>query len=98
MKKYPSLKGELSELISELELNPLSGVDLGSGFRKLRLAIKSKGSGKSGGARIITVLLDCSDDGEVGLLFIYDKSERSSISDRELKDLLKSCMSDDAEV
>lgn len=81
-----------------LELNPLSGVDLGSGFRKLRLAIKSKGSGKSGGARIITVLLDCSDDGEVGLFFLYDKSERYSISDRELKDLLKSCMSDDAEV
>ena len=34
--------------------NPQSGVDLGGGLRKVRMAIGSKGRGKSHGARVIT--------------------------------------------
>lgn len=52
------------------------------------MAIKSKGTGKSGGARIITVVLADIEDG-LGLLYIYDKSERSTIKGKELTDLLK---------
>ena len=68
--------------------SPSLGADLGGGLRKVRMAIKSKGTGKSGGARIITVVLADIEDG-LGLLYIYDKSERSTIKGKELTDLLK---------
>ena len=71
--------------------NPYEGVDLGMGVRKVRMSIKSKGKGKSGGARVITYSLTADDeDINLTLLTIYDKSERSTISDKEIKDLLKS--------
>ena len=64
------------------------GADLGNGFRKVRLAIKSKSSGKRGGARVITLtILFSTDEAEVGLLYIYDKSDRASISIKELNAL-----------
>ena len=39
IKKYKSLKNELSRLIIELEENPEQGVHLGGGVYKIRLAI-----------------------------------------------------------
>lgn len=53
-KKYPSLKKDLEELLKELVINPELGIALGNNFYKIRLAISSKGKGKSGGARVIT--------------------------------------------
>lgn len=54
------------------------------------MAISSKGKGKSGGARVITLIMALSvEDTEIGLHYIYDKSERASISDKELLDILK---------
>lgn len=54
IKKYKSLKEELLELIELLEKFPNQGTPLGNDCYKIRLAIKSKGKGKSGGARVIT--------------------------------------------
>ena len=51
-KKYASLQSDFDELLAELSENPFAGVDLGDGVRKVRMAIKSKGKGKSGGARV----------------------------------------------
>lgn len=88
-KRYKSFKSDLKELMNELSSSPPSlGADLGGGLRKVRMAIKSKGTGKSGGARIITVVLADIEDG-LGLLYVYDKSERSTIKGKELTDLLK---------
>lgn len=53
-KKYASLQSDFDELLAELSENPFAGVDLGDGVRKVRMAIKTKGKGKSGGARVIT--------------------------------------------
>lgn len=54
------------------------------------MAISSKGKGESGGARVITLIMALSvEDTEIGLHYIYDKSERVSISDKELLDILK---------
>jgi mRNA-degrading endonuclease RelE of RelBE toxin-antitoxin system len=50
-KKYPSLKAEVATLGSSLSTNPEQGTAIGQGCYKIRLAIKSKGRGKSGGAR-----------------------------------------------
>jgi len=85
-RKFPSLKAEYADLIKELENNPEKGTSLGNNCFKIRLAIASKGRGKSGGARVITHF--CIKDGTVFLLAIYDKNEQSDISDKELKELL----------
>lgn len=85
-KKYPSLKKDLSELFNQMELNPFIGKNLGKGCYKIRLAISSKGKGKSGGARIITNVLIT--DNIVYFLAIYDKSEQTNISDLEIQQLL----------
>jgi len=44
-KKYSSLKNDLVLLMESLEQNPKQGIDLGSGLRKIRLKILSKGKG-----------------------------------------------------
>jgi len=85
-KKFPSLKAEYSALVEELEENPEKGTSLGNNCFKIRLAIASKGRGKSGGARVVTHFYIENDT--VFLLAIYDKSEQADISDKELKDLL----------
>ena len=38
------------------------GTDLGRGVRKIRMAIGSKGKGKSGGARVLTLTVLVSED------------------------------------
>ena len=83
VKKFPSLKKELLDLIESLKVEPLQGVSLGGDCYKIRLAIASKNKGKSGGARVITCVYIT--DNEVYLLSIYDKSEQSSITSQDLK-------------
>lgn len=89
-KKYPSFKDDLIAFRKELLDNPLQGDELTPGIRKIRMAIKSKGKGKSGGARIITYnLLAKEMDGEIVLLLIYDKSDASSVKVDVLKQIIK---------
>ena len=98
LKKYPSLISELEALEKELTENPHLGQTLGNDSYKIRLSVKSKGKGKSGGARVITHIdsevigtVEKGADGEITvyLLTIYDKSETASISSKELKELIK---------
>lgn len=86
-KKYPSLKTELQQLGNQLIENPALGTSLGNNCYKIRMAIASKGKGKSGGARVITHFYVS--DETVFLLSIYDKSDKENISDKELVELLK---------
>lgn len=89
-KKYKSIADDLEVLRDELKQNPYAGTDLGGGARKVRMSIKSKGKGKSGGARVITYLVSIiEEDVEISLLTIYDKSEKESISDKEIKTLIQ---------
>jgi hypothetical protein len=60
---------------------------LNGGLHKIRLAITSKGKGKSGGARFITHVQVISTT--VYLLSIYDKSEMENISDKEIQQRVK---------
>jgi len=88
-KKYQSLTDDLENFQKELKKNPLQGDDLGNGVRKIRMAIGSKGKGKSGGARVLTLNVLVSDDAEVTLLTIYDKNEIDNVSDEYIKWLIK---------
>jgi mRNA-degrading endonuclease RelE of RelBE toxin-antitoxin system len=87
VKKYPSLKREYSELYQSLEINPSQGTPLGKNCYKIRIAIRSKGAGKSGGARVITHIKIIKQT--VYLLSIYDKSDQSTIADKELEARIK---------
>lgn len=86
IKKYPSLKDELLELANSLSIEPTKGIPLGSDTYKIRIAIKSKGKGKSGGARIITYVV--TPQKEVYLLTIYDKADFDTIDDRILRRII----------
>lgn len=80
VKRYRSFKTDLKELIISLELNPNQGTELSPGIRKIRMAITSKGRGKSGGARVITFTITVSEKtGRVYLIDIYDKADYSTV-------------------
>lgn len=88
-KKYRSLSRDFKDFMQSIESDPMQGTDLGNGMRKMRMAITSKGKGKSGGARVIAYhVSDAHDHLEITLLTIYDKSELANISDSYLKSLL----------
>ncbi len=87
VKKYPSLKNEYINLIEGLKNQAVQGVHLGKQCYKIRIGIASKGKGKSGGARIITNVVDS--QSTVYLLTIYDKSEKDSLKNKELEELLQ---------
>lgn len=74
-------------MIVSLEEDPLMGTALGNDFYKIRIKITSKGKGKSGGGRIITCVKIVQET--VYLAAIYDKSEKQTLSDAELKLLAK---------
>jgi len=86
-KKYPSLIEDVELLASKLVINPIMGKSLGSNFYKIRIAIKSKGHGKSGGARVIINVMIT--DKVVGLISIYDKSDKETITISEIKEIFK---------
>jgi mRNA-degrading endonuclease RelE of RelBE toxin-antitoxin system len=77
IKKYSSLKNEMQNLIESLEINPQTGTPIGKECYKIRVAIASKGKGKSGGARVITHVYVLRKT--VYLLSVYDKSEQANI-------------------
>ena len=90
IKKFPSLKQELAILGNELSQNPELGIALGNDTYKIRLAVKSKGKGKSGGVRVITY--NVTENHEVYLLTIYDKSEFDNIDDKLIGNIIDSLM------
>ena len=86
--KYKSLLDDYLTFSKELKENPLQGAALGRGVRKIRMAIGSKGKGKSGGARVLTLTVLVSEDADVTLLTIYDKDEIYNVSDEYIRWLI----------
>jgi len=86
-KKYKSLKNEIIDLVKQLEKKPEKGIHLGNDCYKIKLAIKSKGRGKSGGARVITHVKIIEQN--IYLLSIYDKSEQVNITEKKINELYK---------
>jgi mRNA-degrading endonuclease RelE of RelBE toxin-antitoxin system len=99
LKKHRSLSKDLLKLEEELLKNPIQGTPLGRDAYKIRLRISGNLKGKSGGARVITLLetnlilvnkLTTDKEIVVYLLTIYEKSDVANITDKELKALIKS--------
>ncbi len=85
-KKYPSIKEDVEALMESLKTEPVQGDALGKDCYKIRLNIKSKNRGKSGGGRVITCVKILAET--VYLLTIYDKSDTESITTNGLIELL----------
>ena len=86
-KKYPSIKKDMADLVNKIMEEPKLGTPLGNDCYKIRMAITSKGKGKSGGARVITFVQVIKTN--IFLLSIFDKADAENISDKELKERLK---------
>jgi len=86
-KKYPSINKDFKDLLRSLINNPFQGVELSGDKRKIRLAITSKGKGKSGGARVIVKVAIV--ENRLSILYIYDKAEMSNVSEVFLNEILK---------
>lgn len=88
-KRYRSFKGDLKGLIEALGEEPMQGVELSPGIRKIRLAITSKGRGKAGGARVITYTICTSENtGRVYLVDVYDKADYSTVDVSAVKKMI----------
>ena len=89
-KKYPSFKQDYKDFLVSIKNNPLQGDEITKKIRKIRMAIKAKGKGKSGGARVITfnVLTDV-ENGQVVFLLLYDKEDASTVKVNVVKQLVR---------
>lgn len=90
-KKYSSIHDDFVVFLKQLSQNPFQGTSLGKNCFKIRLAIKSKGRGKSGGARVIAYVQIISET--VLLISIYDKSETANIADKVINERIKNFLS-----
>lgn len=89
-KRHRSFKEDLKEIILSLQENPFQGIELSPGIRKIRMAIKSKGRGKSGGARIITyTIVLAENEGKIYLMNVFDKSDFSTVELDIVKEMIK---------
>lgn len=89
VKRHRSLKQDIKDFTESLKVNPFQGDELSPGIRKIRMAITSKGRGKSGGARIITYnVILAENEGEIYLIDIYDKSDFSTVDVIIIKDMI----------
>ena len=89
-KKYPSFKQDYKDFLVSIKNNPLQGDEITKNIRKIRMAIKAKGKGKSGGARVITfnILTDI-ENGQVVFLLLYDKEDASTVKVNVVKQLVR---------
>ncbi len=86
-KKYPSLKNEYIQLLHSLLNEPFQGTSLGNNIFKIRLAIKSKNTGKRGGARVITFVRVL--ENEILMISIYDKADQENMTSKEINERIK---------
>lgn len=85
-KKYKFLKTDLAIVVDQMADSPDLGTPLGKDCYKIRMAIASKGKGKSGGARLISYVRVVKET--IYLIDMYDKANQATISDKELKLLI----------
>jgi mRNA-degrading endonuclease RelE of RelBE toxin-antitoxin system len=87
-KRYRSFEDDLENFKDSLQKNPYQGAELCPGIRKIRMAIASKGRGKSGSARVITAMAIVDESsGRIALLTIYDKQDADTVDLSVIKEM-----------
>lgn len=98
-KRYHSIKADILEFEQSISKNPFQGVEIAPGVRKIRMAITSKGKGKSAGARIITyTIISSVETGKVVLFDIYDKSDTSSVDSQMIFKLISQFIEENEQI
>jgi len=85
-KKFKLIKKDIVSLIETLRENPKQGVSLGGDYYKIRISNSSIPTGKSGGFRVIILLVI---DEKIVLLRIYSKTDKENLTDEEFNNLFK---------
>jgi len=85
-KKDRFLISQYENLIKDLEYNPILGTQISDGVYKIRLKNKSNNKGKSAGYRVITYTKI---ENIILLVHIYSKSDRESILDKYIDEIIK---------
>ena len=85
-KKYKLLKSDLKQAIEDIESKNNLGVSLGYNLFKKRVKNTSIPTGKSGGFRII-IYQQIKE--KIVLVSIFSKTQKETLSDDELRTLLK---------
>ena len=85
-KKFELFKKDLMDFVSSLENNEDIGVPLGLNLYKKRVKNSSIPTGKSGGFRIIIYKMI---ENKIILISVYSKTQKESLSDDELRELIK---------
>lgn len=88
-KKFKLLKKDLIDFVFSLKNNEDLGVPLGLNLYKKRVKNSSVPTGKSGGFRIIIYKKI---ENKIILISIYSKTQKESLSDNELRELIKKYM------
>lgn len=88
-KKYKSFDSDFENFNDNIENLPF--IDMGGNIRKYRMALKSKGKGKSGGIRVITFdIIVSENERDITFVMVYDKSEQSNASIQSVKKIISS--------
>uniref|UniRef100_UPI003CC7A288 hypothetical protein n=1 Tax=Algoriphagus locisalis TaxID=305507 RepID=UPI003CC7A288 len=78
---------DLDKIAKELIITPALGDQVYKNCYKIRVPISSMNKGKSGSARLITYVVYS--NSIIFLIGIFTKAERASISEKEIKMLIK---------
>ena len=92
IKKFHSLQETLESLEDDLIKNPYLGEPYGAKIYKVKIGDESKGKGKSGGFRVVTYVIEETNNSvSIYLITIFDKSEEGTIKKPEVLKLIKKC-------
>jgi hypothetical protein len=85
-KIYKNINSDVKRYLETINSKEDLGIELKSNIFKVRIANRDKNKGKSSGYRLISYLAVV--ENELHLLYIYDKSKLSNITEKELDMLI----------
>ena len=86
-KRFKNIETDCEEFVQSIQTTENLGINLGNGVFKVRIANSDKKSGKSSGYRLISYLKLI--DNKLYLMYIYDKSDFETVSEKQIDDLIK---------
>jgi len=86
-KRFKNIENDYNKFIDSIKTIDNLGTDLGGGVYKVRIANSDKQTGKSSGYRLISYLKLI--DNTLYLMYIYDKSDLDTISEKQIDTLIK---------
>lgn len=87
-KSYKNIDKDIDKFLNSINSKEDLGTELKSNVFKVRIANSDKNKGKSSGYRLISYLTII--EQELHLLYIYDKSQLTNVTEKELDEIILS--------